>query len=125
MAYVLGFFAADGCITVHANGGEYIDFHVSDGELLYKIRDVMESTHHVKERRWRDSESVLFRMQIGSKEMCNDLRGLGFSERKTHHMPLPAVPEEFLGPFVRGYFDGDGHESNTDRIHQLLSRVST
>lgn len=109
MAYVLGFFAADGCITVHANGGEYIDFHISDGELLYKIRNTMDSDHHIKERRWKKNESILYRMQIGSKEICNDLRCLGFREGKTNHMPFPNIPLEHAGDFIRGYFDGDGH----------------
>ncbi len=48
-------------------------------------------------------------MQIGSIEMCDDLRKLGFSERKTKSLAVPHVPEKYFSDFVRGYFDGDGN----------------
>ena len=41
--------------------------------------------------------------------MCDDLRELGFSERKTKSLVIPNIPEIFFSDFVRGYFDGDGN----------------
>lgn len=51
MAYVLGFFAADGGITINNRGGYYIDIHICDGNLLYKIRKVLESDHKISKRK--------------------------------------------------------------------------
>ena len=42
MAYVLGFFAADGNMRINNNGGHYIDFTSCDKEILEKIRFVMQ-----------------------------------------------------------------------------------
>jgi len=38
MAYVLGFFFADGSYDVHKNGGEYFSFQITDKNLLEKIK---------------------------------------------------------------------------------------
>ena len=40
--------------------------------------------------------------------MCDDLRSLGFKERKSKNIDIPKVPEKYFPDFVRGYFDGDG-----------------
>lgn len=52
---------------------------------------------------------MIYRLQIGSRDMCEDLIKLGLNTQKTHHMPFPDVPTKYIGSFVRGYFDGDGH----------------
>jgi hypothetical protein len=109
MAYVLGFFAADGYMTVNRRGGQYWCIQIADRELLYKIRAAIKSNHSIGIRSPKRSQNTLYRLQIGSIEMCNDLRALGFSEKKTHNMVIPAVPHEYLPEFIRGYFDGDGH----------------
>lgn len=109
MAYVLGFFAADGCITVNSRGGEYFVIQISDLDLLKKIKKILESDHKITKRFHLKYSSVFFRIQIGSKEICNDLRKLGFSENKTHHIVVPKIPSNYIGDFIRGYFDGDGN----------------
>ncbi len=109
MAYVLGFFAADGCITVNKRGGQFWCIQITDKDLLHQIRDVIGSEHKISCRKGKGKIKDLFRLQIGSIEMCNDLRNLGFSERKTNSMVVPNVPDIYLPYFIRGYFDGDGH----------------
>jgi len=110
MAYVLGFFAADGWISHNKRGAYFLCIQITDEDLLQKIRSAFQSTHKISKRVMK---SILhkqsFRLQIGSKEMCYDLNNLGFTVRKTHIMLAPQVPEEFLFDFVRGYFDGDGN----------------
>ena len=125
MAYILGFFCADGSLTINPRGSHYMDFHMTDKTLLQDIRRVMSSNHKLVERRRSHKWSPLYRLQIGSKEMCNDLQNLGVHERKTYTMTVPHVPKEYFSDFVRGYFDGDGNvwmgEIHKKRKTQLLT----
>lgn len=107
MAYVLGFFFADGNLTIGERSNYYIAFYSADRSLLLSIRKVMKSTHIVSQR--TSETGVVYRIQIGSKEMVNDLLKLGLAARKTKRLALPHIPTQFLGDFVRGYFDGDGN----------------
>ncbi len=108
MAYVLGFFAADGYITVNKRGGQFWSIQITDKKLLEEIRKVTGSEHTIGVRSGEGKEKTLYRLQIGSIEMCDDLRALGYNERKTKSLSLPNVPSKYLSDFVRGYFDGDG-----------------
>lgn len=109
MAYVLGFFAADGHITVNRRGGQFWCIQITDKKLLEQIREAIQSEHKISTRVVRENESTLYRLQIGSIEMCEDLRRLGFSERKTKNLVVPNIPQKYFCDFVRGYFDGDGN----------------
>lgn len=129
MAYVLGFFAVDGCITVNKRGGQYWSIQIADYDLLAAIKEAIGSSHMISNR--SGEKGGLFRLQIGSIEICNDLRALGFSERKTMNMTVPLVSDEYFGDFLRGYFDGDGNvwtgKNNTARggIGQTLLTAFT
>jgi len=109
MAYILGFFAADGYITVNRRNGQYWCIQIKDGELLNEIKKTIKSTHTISLRKSKENANDLFRIQIGSIEMCDDLRRLGFNENKTKNMSIPKVPNKYFIDFVRGYFDGDGN----------------
>ena len=110
MAYVLGFFAADGTITYTNRGTLYWSIQIVDKDLLLAIKKSLKAEHKIVVKKpHKKSESILYRLQIGSKEMCNDLTQLGFGRGKTHNMTLPTVPQKYIGDFVRGYFDGDGN----------------
>jgi len=43
MAYVLGFFAADGYITVNKRGGQFWCIQITDKKLLVSIREAIKS----------------------------------------------------------------------------------
>ncbi len=109
MAYVLGFFSADGCITVNRRGGQFWCIQITDKKLLEEIKKVIKSEHKISIRIGGRNESTLYRLQIGSIEMCDDLRKLGLRERKTKNLVVPNVPDKYFADFVRGYFDGDGN----------------
>ncbi len=108
MAYVLGFFVADGTMTYTKHGGRYVAFHVTDRDLLVDIRTLLQSNHtiavRVRDPRWK----LGYRIQIGSKQMCRDLEVLGMTPNKSKTLQLPDIPPTYVGEFVRGYFDGDG-----------------
>jgi len=109
MAYVLGFFAADGNISVNSRGGNYFSLQTKDRRLLEEMRRAMGSKHKVSRRLQKRDNCVFYRMQIGSKELCEDLRAHGFFEKKARRMQLPPIPRKYFAHFLRGYFDGDGN----------------
>src|SRR3989344_4344867 len=109
MAYVLGFFAADGYLTFNKRGAYYWCIQITDKALLEKIKRAVQATHKISLRPKRQNESQLYRLQIGSKTMFYDLQKLGFTPWKTKNLVLPHVPRKYLPHFVRGYFDGDGN----------------
>ena len=80
---------------------------IKDKEHIEKIKVVIGAEHKISTRKRIDGTS--YRLQIGSVEMCDDLRKLGFTENKTKNMAIPNVPQEYFSDFVRGYFDGDGN----------------
>ncbi len=109
MAYVLGYFAADGCMFINPRGSKYVSFTSCDCEILQKVRRMLGSNHKfgVKKRHnrnWKDA----FTLQIGSKEMHKDLIKKGFMPKKAFRFKLPPVPKKYMRHFIRGYFDGDG-----------------
>lgn len=108
MAYVLGFFIADGSLTVNPRGSKYLDFHITDGDLLFKIRRSLGSNHKIREKVLSCQKKV-YRLQIGSKKMFGDLLKLGVKPRKTGYEKMPNVPNDYFRDFLRGYFDGDGN----------------
>jgi intein/homing endonuclease len=109
MTYVLGFFAADGNLSINKRGGCYISFHSKDKQIILDIKRAMGSNNKVSKRINKINNNELFRLQIGSKNIVNDLIKMGFSTSKTKHLPFPYIPQKLLSHFVRGYFDGDGN----------------
>ncbi len=110
MAYILGFFCADGAMTVNPRGSKYIDFVITDLSLLKDIRTAFSSNHKIKARfDGYLNVKTRYRLQIGSKKIFQDLLGLGLTPKKTFRMKLPLIPPKFFNDFVRGYFDGDGN----------------
>ena len=67
MAYVLGFFAADGWITHNKRGANFWCIQITDKKLLNSIKNVIQSDHAIGIRNGKKkSHSVLYRLQIGN-----------------------------------------------------------
>lgn len=109
MTYVVGFFFADGSMDINPRGSQYFSIQICDRELLEHIRESLGSNHKIATRIGKGVERNKYRLQIGSKEMCDDLRKLGIHEQKAYTMFFPKVPQKYVGDFIRGYFDGDGN----------------
>ncbi|MCX6715910.1 MAG: hypothetical protein NT077_02735 [Candidatus Taylorbacteria bacterium] len=108
MAYIPGFFAADGYMTKNKKGAHFWNIQITDKELLEQIKTIIGSEHKISVRVGTEREKILYRLQIGSKEMFSDLLSLGFRQGKTKSLVVPEVPAKYFRDFVRGYFDGDG-----------------
>ncbi len=109
MAYVCGFFSADGYMTINRRGGQYWSLDIGDKFLINKIKKIIGSNHKIGIRSRGGGKYITYRLQVGSIEMCEDLRVLGYDERKTKRLCLPNIPQKYFSDFVRGYFDGDGN----------------
>src|SRR3989338_2358726 len=110
MAYVLGYFEADGSMIRNNRGAHFIEFTSIDKSLVLLVRRALSSSHTISVRLARlSTHKISYRIQIGSKEMFNDLRSFGFMQNKSNTIRLPKIPQEYFGDFVRGYFDGDGN----------------
>lgn len=135
MAYVLGYFAADGSMVQNSRGAHFIEFHRTDKTLITGVRDALMSNHRIGVRAPRNHNSnhkIAYRLQIGSAEMYKDLLARGMSPRKSLILQMPTIPRKYVGHFVRGYFDGDGcvyfkrlqFADRKNRRHVLLSVFS-
>lgn len=108
MAYILGFFVADGNLTVNPRGGHYIEFNSCDRESIATIKKALNSGHKIAKRNRKSIWKTSYRIQIGSKEIFDDLTKLGMKLRKSNDINFPDIPVMYLPDFIRGYFDGDG-----------------
>lgn len=107
--YFLGFFAADGNITINKNGSCYVEITSKDINLLESIKSFFCLSTKISKRTDLNGANERYRIQIGSKSLVHDLLGLGFNPRKSKTLRLPTVPDHLFAHFVRGYFDGDGN----------------
>lgn len=108
MAYILGYFVADGAMIRNKRGAHFIEFHSVDRVLIRRVRSVLGSNHRIGVRKVPGGRSQ-YRVQIGSIALFTDLRVLGLSQNKSKTVRLPVIPREYFCHFVRGYFDGDGN----------------
>lgn len=109
MAYVLGFFTADGCMFINPQGSHYIGFSSIDHELISKVRKILDSKHKIGIKKDKDRKGkIQYTLQIGGKGIFQDLLNLGLTPKKTKRERLPDIPKEYFAHFIRGYFDGDG-----------------
>ena len=102
MAYMLGFWFADGCIY----GGKMFDItvHAKDKYIIKKFAEELGYQGPLYD--YVDQQAA--RLNFSCVVIYSDIIQLGGTERKSLTCKFPKVPEEFLSDFIRGYFDGDG-----------------
>ena len=113
MAYVLGFFAADGCMYHSRNGGYstggfYIAFYSTDLKLLKTVKKMMQIRNKIECHKREYPRKDIFFIRVVNKNLYQRFLEFGMTPAKSLSLYFPAVPSEFLSDFVRGYFDGDG-----------------
>lgn len=104
MAYVLGFFAADGNMHRYGKYSYIIAFIQKEKEILLKIAKLMN---------WNvvlhlDKESKSFSIMTSNKHIYNQLLKLGMTPRKSLTIKFPKIPKKYARHFIRGVFDGNG-----------------
>lgn len=129
-AYLLGFFLADGCISLNygcknsyclnvklSNTDEYIislfkENICPDNKILYN-----NNQSYVKHR--KITCNIKWTSTIMKKVLEENFN---IKPRKTFDFdfifPFEKIPNSFLFDFIRGFFDGDGHISYNEITHQ-------
>lgn len=102
MAYVLGFWFADGYMRVEKS--YRITLSSKDRQILKDIRIALASSHPII-KATRDN---CFNICFHSKRLYESLLDRGGFRCKSKTITFPYVPKNFLRDFIRGYFDGDG-----------------
>lgn len=107
MAYILGFWFADGCIY----RGQMFDItvHKKDKYILKKMAEKIGYEGNIYD--YVDKQAC--RLNFSCVVIYNDIIKLGGQECKSLTIKFPiSVPKEYLHDFIRGYFDGDGSIMN-------------
>lgn len=118
MAYILGLIYADGAIEDVRKSSRacYIQITSKDKVYLEKIKKTLRSNHNIYTRKPHSSSikgkiiqsKKHYCLRIGNRILYSDLIKIGLTPRKSLIMKLPKIPKQYLGFFLRGYFDGDG-----------------
>lgn len=110
MAYVLGFWYADGSLEdLPYMRGKYIRVTSTDKEVIFSIKEWLDSAHTIVKLKpnWPNGK-LRYLIRIGSHRLYNALTTHGLYPNKSLTMTFPKVSSPYLSDFVRGYFDGDG-----------------
>ncbi len=121
MAYVLGYWWADGYMRHRQDTGAHlIEFASNDREHLEQIACVVGKAPSPRKI---SGTLHCYEIEFCSKEMYTDLLALGGMPNKSNVIGFPSIPAELLAHFVRGFVDGDGTLAwNGDRpILQIYS----
>lgn len=106
MAYVLGYWWADGYMRIKPSTTAHeVEISSIDRSHLELIADAIGVNYYLRQV---SKKSACYEIVYCSKEMYNDLLALGGTPRKSRTARMPAVPDELLPHFIRGYIDGDG-----------------
>ncbi len=127
LAYILGFLTADGYINTDVG---YITFNISekDMEILKYLRDKISPNNIIRQHKTflakYNKEYNMIRLIIHSRYITDILLNkYGICQKKTGKEMVPFdLPQEFVGDYIRGIFDGDGHVSS-DKYHRLYSEI--
>lgn len=102
MAYMLGFWFADGCI--YRERMFDITVHSKDKYILKKFAEELEYEGNIQD--YVDRQA--YRLNFSCITIYNDIIALGGKECKSTDITFPKIPKQYLSDFIRGYFDGDG-----------------
>ncbi len=108
-AYWLGFLDADGCVHNGSNYDYKIELSLKEEDInhLIKFKQFVGKDNKIAKR----IKTKAVRYSFRNKKVWQDLINLGCIPNKSLILQFPTqeqVSDEFLHPFLRGYFDGDG-----------------
>lgn len=116
-AYWLGFLYADGCIIYNENEKRYVvELTLCEKDYLHvqKFKNFLKCNNKIT---YKEKQKA-YKICINSKKICSDLIKLGCIPKKSLILTFPTekqVPLKLQKHFVRGYFDGDGCISLSNR----------
>ena len=127
-AYFLGLLFADGCVFKSRSGsfGIRLELVKRDGELVEKFKEETQATYKLslkqtKNENWDDKVGIT----ITNDKFTQHLMSKGCVPNKGTicKIPFNRLPTEMVRHFIRGYFDGDGCLTYTDK-HYVYPNVN-
>ena len=121
--YFIGFIYTDGHVTINHKKNENsisVEIHKQDVDILEKFRDFLKCNYKIV-----NTKENTVRLRVFSKKLCNVLKKLGFTSRKTYDL-VPHEKLKYSRDFWRGCVDGDGC-LHFDKINQywIINLVGT
>lgn len=123
-AYFLGIFYADGnnYITDKIKQAS-LELMLEDVKIIEILKNKLQTDKPIKFRKAKiDKNNFRIKERCGlilsNKQICKDLHKHGCVPNKTFKLKFPSkktLAEEFYSSFIRGYFDGDGCISISER----------
>lgn len=107
-AYWLGVLFADGSITKKASKSGQIIFSSKDRKWVEMFLSDIGSDNSPNCEYQKSYKKYIWKAQITSAQMYNDLNTLGCTPTKTKTIEMPQLNNDLMHHFIRGYFDGDG-----------------
>ena len=109
MAYVLGYIVADGCVYKRKDRKNSYVLNITSKDRQHLLNIGLNIVANCSISTKRNSTGDQYcQIQVCSREICEDLMGIGIFPRKTHNLDSIEVPEKYFSDFARGFFDGDG-----------------
>lgn len=113
-AYWLGFLSADGCVH---KGYVKCTLQFRDKGHLEKLKEFLGFQGKITEYSYNNRKYV--NLSVGSQKMYQDLVALGCIENKSLVLtPCQDIPEQFIFDYIRGYWDGDGGISYSQKSNR-------
>jgi len=107
-AYWLGALYADGNVSQNKTGSGKIFLSSKDQTWVERFMKSIESTNKPTREFHKKYQKEIWKAQITSTKMFNDLVRLGCLPRKSLIITFPKLNLKLIPHFIRGYFDGDG-----------------
>lgn len=130
-AYWLGFLYADGYViseTQHKKEKHClcVGLQISDRKHIQKLLDSLQSDTNIRDYHTNYKDCFASKAVICNKKICSDLMLHGCVPRKSFILKFPALRNDLIRHFIRGYFDGDGCISiNKDKQNVRVNFVGT
>ena len=104
VAYILGFIAADGHIDINRRNRVIVALNQKDKYILEFIKSEICPLNPIRYIEKTNAVSLEF----GGRYIVNKIIELGVDPKKININTLDIIPQEYVGDFIRGVFDGDG-----------------
>ena len=136
-AYLLGFFLADGCITMNSGcKNSYklsINISEKDKDLVKLYQETICPNNKIVISHYTKgavNRKPTWQIKWTSNKMKEDLSKFNISVRKTNDLtfefPFDKLDSKLYFSFIRGFFDGDGHLSyEKDKIQFTFAFYAT
>jgi hypothetical protein len=112
-AYTLGMMYADGCVYKNT-----MIVGVTDKEIVDNIKSFLEYEGLIEEYKKDEKSKLIYKLRVKRAKLLDDLIKNGCPPKKSLILKFPSfdiVPENLMGHFTRGWFDGDGCICYTNR----------